>query len=155
MNEADFVELQNLCVCPMKDSTAVFLICKGKTLLMQTDAAFAEIATQAMHGRAFPRPQTYELLHTLCRGFEIRLDAVFITDCRDGIYFARLVYSMENELGKKVLELDARPSDALLQSFLNRTNVFIARKVYDAAEDTTPLLKRAQKRERKNKGPAL
>lgn len=151
MNE-DFVELKHVSICPIKDSTAVFLVCDGKTLLMQTEPAFAEIATRAMQGRPFPRPQTFELLHSICRGFEIRLEAVFITDYRDGVYFARLVYAMKNELGTKRLEVDSRPSDALLQSFLERTNVFIARKVYEATEDATPLLKHAQNRENKGKG---
>lgn len=147
----DFVELRHISVFPMKDSTAVFLICDGKTLLIQTDAAFAELAMRAMQGKPFPRPQTYELLHALCRGFEIRPEAVFITDYRDGVYFARLVYAMQNELGVKRLELDARPSDAILQSLLSRANIFISRKVHDAAEDVTPLLKRVQKRESKGK----
>lgn len=151
MND-DFVELRHVSICPMKDSTAVFLLCDGKTLLVQTEPGFAEIASRAMQKRAFPRPQTYELLHSVCRAFEVRLEAVFITDCRDGIYFARLVYAMRNELGVKRAEVDARPSDALLQSFLEHANVFIARKVYDAAEDVTPLLKRAQKRDGKDKG---
>lgn len=152
MNGADFVALKHVSICPMKDSTAVFLICDGKTLLMQTDAAFAEIAVRTMQGKAFPRPQTHELLYSICLGFEIRLESVFITDYRDGIYFARLVYAMQNELGTKRLEVDARPSDALLQSFLERTNVFISRNVYETAEDVTALFKRAQKREKKGKG---
>ena len=150
--DKDFVELRHVSVCPMKDSTAVFLVCEGKILLMQTDAAFAEISARAMQRKPFPRPQTYELLHAVCLGFEIRLEAVFIMDYRDGVYFARLVYVMQNELGTKRLEVDARPSDAIVQSFLWRANVFISRKVYEAAEDVTPLFKRAQKRESKNKG---
>lgn len=152
MEETDFVALKHVSLYPTKDSTVVFLICEGKTLLMQTELSFAEIAAYAMQGKAFPRPQTYELLHSICRGFEIRPEGIFITDYRDGVYFARIIYVMKNELGLKQLEVDARPSDALLQSFLNRVNVFISRKVYDAAEDATPLLKRAQKRESKNKG---
>lgn len=148
----DFVELRHVSICPMKDSTAVFLICDGKTLLMQTEPAFAEIAPRAMQGKPFPRPQTFELLHSICCGFEIRLEAVFITDYRDGVYFARLVYAMQNELGSKRLEVDARPSDALLQAFLERANVFVARSVYELAEDATPLFKRARKRD-KGKGP--
>lgn len=152
MSESDFVELKHVSVFSMKDSTALFLVCEGKTLLIQTEPAFAEIAIRAMQGRPFPRPQTFELLYSLCCGFEVTLNSVFITDCRDEVYYARMVYTMRNELGEKTVELDARPSDALVQSFLTRARVFIARAVYDKAEDATPLLKRAQQRENKAKG---
>lgn len=151
MNTDDFVELKHVSVFQMKDSTALFLVCEGKTLLIQTEAAYAEIATRAIQGRSFPRPQTFELLHSICRGFEIALEGVFITDCRDGVYFARMVYSMRNELGQKTLEVDARPSDAILQSIVAHANVFVAKSVYEAAEDATPLFKRSRQRENKSK----
>lgn len=153
MSEGDFVELKHVSVFSMKDSTALFLVCEGKTLMFQTEPAYAELAMRAMQQRPFPRPQTFELLYSLACGFEMTLDSVFITDCRDEVYFARMVYTMSNELGKKTVELDARPSDALLQSFLTRTRVYIARSVYEQSEDATPLLKRAQQRESKGKEP--
>lgn len=151
MDLNDFTELQGVRIFPAKDCTAVFLCCEGKTLLIQTEPQFAEIAPHAMRRRAFPRPQTFELLHAVCRGFEITPEAGFITECRDNVYFARIVFSMKNELGTKKLEADARPSDMLLQSFLARMPVFIARSVLEKSEDATPLMRRAmQREERKN-----
>ena len=152
MDTKDFIELQSLRLFPAKDCTAVFLTFGAKTLLIQTEAAFAEIASRAMRRKPFPRPQTFELLDAVCRGFDIVPEAGFVTECRDGVYFARIVYSMCNELGRKTLEADARPSDMLLQSFLARMPIFVARSVLDAAEDATPLMNRALRRQEKKNG---
>ena len=37
-----------------------------------------------------------------------------INDVDEGTFFARIILQMENELGKKIIELDARPSDSIV-----------------------------------------
>jgi bifunctional DNase/RNase len=48
------------------------------------------------------------------RALGAKIDRVVVNDLKDGIYFARLVLSAENELQqKKIIEIDARPSDCI------------------------------------------
>ncbi len=148
----DFVELKGTSVFALGDSSALFMICDNKVLLAQTEAGFAEKMDRVTAGEACARPQTYELLAEICKGFEIVPRVVLITKYirSDEVYFARIIYFMENELGKKILEIDARPSDALLQAAMFNAKVFIARSVLAAAPDASELLELARKRDNKS-----
>lgn len=145
-----FIEVKRVSVFALKDSTALFLCCDNKAILVQTEAAFYEKAINAMQQKATPRPLTYELLANICRGFEAHLELIAINDFRDSVFYARMLFVMENELGRKALEIDARPSDAVLQALLVRAKIFIEPKVYEKAEDAMSLLKKLVAREAKN-----
>ncbi|HEY5662967.1 MAG TPA: bifunctional nuclease family protein [Ilumatobacter sp.] len=71
------------------------------------DAA-ASIAIAASGNRA-PRPLTHDLLAALVESFEGHLDAVEVTDFRDGTFFADLALS--GPIGPR--RIDTRPSDAI------------------------------------------
>ncbi len=146
----DFVELKGTNIFALGDSSALFLICEEKVLLVQTEANFAENASRVLAGKSYTRPQTYELLAGICKGFEITPKTILISDFRNEIYFARIVYSMKNELGEKLVEIDARTSDAILQSMIFHTKVFVARSVIATAKDASSLLELAKKREKKS-----
>jgi bifunctional DNase/RNase len=45
-------------------------------------------------------------------------------------------------LGKKIVELDARPSDSTVLALQHRRPLFVAKKVYDSVEDMTEILQR-------------
>ena len=141
------IEVQRVSVFSLKDSSAIFLCCGEKTILIQTEAGFFEDSAKAMQRKMNPRPQTHELLAGIFRGFEISLEKILVCDVRDGIFFAKIFCAMKNELGEKRLEIDSRPSDAIMQSFFFRTKVFVAKNVFDTVEDATPLLKKIQERE--------
>ncbi|MFM9142408.1 MAG: bifunctional nuclease domain-containing protein [Bacteroidota bacterium] len=58
------------------------------------------------------RPLTHDLLLNFARAFDLDLQEVIITDLREGVYFANLVWINAKEPGKEWI-LDARTSDAL------------------------------------------
>jgi len=49
---------------------------------------------------------------------------------------------MENELGKKIIELDARPSDSIVLALQLDPPIYVSRKVLDNVEDMTEILER-------------
>lgn len=55
------------------------------------------------------RPMTHDLIVTMAKTFGIELKEVLITDLKEGIFFARLVFEFEND----VYEIDSRTSDAV------------------------------------------
>jgi bifunctional DNase/RNase len=54
---------------------------------------------------------------------------------------------MENELGKKIVELDARPSDSIVLALQQKRSIFVARAVFDGVEDMTEILERVLKQQ--------
>jgi hypothetical protein len=55
------------------------------------------------------RPMTHDLFKTFAQGFDIELDHIFISDLKEGVFFAQISASLE----AKQIELDSRPSDAI------------------------------------------
>ncbi len=69
-------------------------------------AAEATAIAFAQQGVVPPRPLTHDLLRDVVAAFEQELDEVRITDVKDGVFYAKLVF----ESG---VEVDARPSDSI------------------------------------------
>lgn len=57
------------------------------------------------------RPMTHDLFKSLATQFQFKLNEIIISDLREGIFYAEMIYIDERE-GKKVI-VDARPSDAI------------------------------------------
>ncbi len=57
------------------------------------------------------RPMTHDLFKSLATQFQFKLNEIVISDLREGIFYAEMIYVDERE-GKKVI-VDARPSDAI------------------------------------------
>lgn len=62
-------------------------------------------------GVKMERPMTHQLLHNTIRQLGARLASVDIVDVRQNTYFAQL--NLEDESGKAVAAIDARPSDSI------------------------------------------
>ena len=60
----------------------------------------------------------------------------------EGTFFARIILQMENELGKKIIELDARPSDSIVLALQMDQPIHVSRKVLENVEDMTEILER-------------
>jgi uncharacterized protein len=70
---------------------------------------------------------------------------VVVNDFKDGTYFARLVLSAEDELKqKKIIEIDARPSDCVAMAIQQSAPIFVSLDVWDEVEDMTEVLRNIQ-----------
>ena len=79
------------------------------------------------------------------RAFGAKIDRVVVNDLKDGTYFARLVLSSENELQqKKIIEIDARPSDCIAMATQQSAPIFVSLDVWDEVEDMTEVLRKVQ-----------
>jgi bifunctional DNase/RNase len=54
---------------------------------------------------------------------------------------------MENELGKKIIEIDARPSDSIVLALQQKRPIYVARPVFENVEDMTEILERVLKQQ--------
>jgi hypothetical protein len=54
---------------------------------------------------------------------------------------------MQNELGRKLIEVDARPSDSIVLALQQKKPIFVALKVFETVEDMTEILERVLKQQ--------
>ncbi len=79
----------------------------NKRLPIIIGAFEAQAIALEMEGVVPPRPMTHDLIKSLIESFNSSITEVFISELRDGTYYAKLIFE---DIG---LELDARPSDAI------------------------------------------
>ena len=129
-------------VMPTSNGCAVFLGDDGKTFVIYVDHSVGNAIQMTLDGVKKERPLTHDLIGHILVGLGATIDHVVINDVNEGTFFARILLRMENELGKKIVELDARPSDSTVLALQHRRPLFVARKVYDSVEDMTEILER-------------
>jgi bifunctional DNase/RNase len=107
--------------------------------------------TALMQGTHKERPLTHDLLARVLRALGAKIDRLVVNDVKDGTYFARLVLSAENETQqKKIIEIDARPSDCIAMATQQLAPIFVSLDVWDEVEDMTEVLRKLQQ-----KGPDM
>ncbi len=57
------------------------------------------------------RPMTHDLFKAFIRNFDVELKEIFISDLKEGIFYAQLICRLPK--GYEYVKLDARPSDAI------------------------------------------
>jgi bifunctional DNase/RNase len=139
------VEVHVRAVAATGDGYAVFLGNEGKVFVMFIDQSVGAAITMFMQGTQKDRPLTHDLLANVLRALGAKIDKIVVNDLKDGTYFARLVLSAENELQqKKVIEIDARPSDCIAIATRQSAPIFVSLDVWDQVEDMTQVLQKIQ-----------
>jgi bifunctional DNase/RNase len=85
-----------------------------------------------------PRPMTHDLLKNTIAELDARVTRVVINDLRDSTFFAQIRVLIAREGGDRMLELDARPSDAIALALRTDAPIFVAQSVLDQAQTISP-----------------
>ena len=93
------------------------------------------------------RPLTHDLIGSMLLGLGAQIDHVVVNDAREGTFFARILLRMDNELGKKIVELDARPSDSIVLALQQKRPIYVARAVFDGVDDMSEILDKVLKQQ--------
>jgi bifunctional DNase/RNase len=88
------------------------------------------------------RPLTHDLIQRIFAGFNISVERVVITELKNSTYYARLILQQQNELARKIVEIDARPSDCLALATAQKCKIYVASALFDQVEDMTEYLDR-------------
>lgn len=143
----EVTEAQVRAVLPLEGSFAVFLGNEEKTFVIYVDESVGSAISMFMRGVAKERPLTHDLLASVLRAFGAKVDRVIINRVEGSVFYARIIVSAENELhARKLIELDARPSDSLALALQQGASVFVARQVWDSVEDVSGTLAEIEKR---------
>lgn len=144
----DVVEVQVRAVLPLEGSFAVFLGDESKVFVIYIDEAVGTAISMFMRGVSKERPLTHDLVGHLLMAFGARVDRVIINNINGSVFHARLIISAENELqtSRKVIELDARPSDSIAMAVQQSAPIFVAKHVWDSVENVSDTLAQIEKR---------
>ena len=134
-------------VMPTANGCAVFLGDDAKTFVIYVDHSVGNAIQMTLNGVKKDRPLTHDLIGSVLLGLGASLEHIVINDAREGTFFARILLKMENELGKKIIELDARPSDSIVLALQQKRPIYVARSVFDSVEDMTEILERVLKQQ--------
>lgn len=134
-------------VMPTANGCAVFLGNEEKTFVIYVDHFVGNAIQMTLNGVKKERPLTHDLIGSMFLGLGARLDHVVVNDAREGTFFARIFLRMENELGKKIVEIDARPSDSIVLALQQKRPIFVVRAVFDQVDDMTEILDRVLKQQ--------
>jgi len=140
-------------VMPTANGCAVFLGNDDKTFVIYVDHSVGNAIQMTLDGVKKERPLTHDLIGHIFLGIGVNLDHIVINDVNEGTFFARILLRMENELGKKFIEIDARPSDATVLALQQKRPIYVARKVFDASEDMSEILERVLKQQAEETDP--
>ena len=152
----DVVKVDIRGILPASNSCALFVGNDKKVFVISVEPQMGRVIGDFLRAAPKERPLTHDLIGHLLLGLGASLDHVVINDVNDGTFFARILLRMANELGKKIIEVDARPSDSIVLALQHKRPIFVARKVYDAVDDQTEILEQVLKRqaEETNEGEA-
>jgi bifunctional DNase/RNase len=139
------VEVQVRAVAATSGGYAVFLGNEDKVFVMFVDQSVGTAIAMFMQGTQKERPLTHDLLANILRALGANIERVIVNDLKRGTYFARLVLSAENESQqKKIIEIDARPSDCIAIATQQRAPIYVSLDVWNEVEDMTEVLRKME-----------
>ncbi len=127
-------------ILPANSGAAIFLGNEEKVFIIQVETNMAQVIGNFLRDAPKERPLTHDLLADVFRGFGIEVERVVITELKNSTYFARMILKMENELGTKIVELDARPSDCLAIASAQKIPVYVSNSLFEEVEDMSDYL---------------
>ena len=145
MSSKPVVEVQVRAVLPFNSGRAVFIGNDDKVFVIYVDESVGAAITMFMNHTPKERPLTHDLMGHLLAAVGAKVERVIINDLKSETYFARLIISAENELfEKKIIELDARPSDCIAMATQQKAPIYVSQEVWDEVDDMSDVLRKME-----------
>lgn len=143
----DVVEASIKGVMPTSNGCAIFLGAESKTFVIYVDPSIGHAISMTINGEKRERPLTHDLIGYILKGLGIRLERIVINDVDNHTFFARIILRQENELGTKLVEIDARPSDSMVLALQEKKPIYVARSVVESVDDMTEILEQIMRKQ--------
>jgi bifunctional DNase/RNase len=135
------MSIKGLMLDPMSNSPIVVLKDDDEKLFLPIWVGIFEanaIALQ-LENITTPRPMTHDLLREMIQQLDARVTRIVINDLKDATFYAQIRLMIRRVNGDdKMLEIDARPSDAIALALRTEAPIFVAQSVLDQAQTITP-----------------
>jgi uncharacterized protein len=138
----DVVPVEIRGIVPANSGCAIFLGNTEKVFVIQVEHNMGAVIGMFLRDTPKERPLTHDLMINVFKGFGISVERVVITELKNSTYFARLILQMKNELGRKLVEIDARPSDCIAIATSQKRPIFVTTSLFQQVEDMTEVLER-------------
>ena len=137
--KANIVPISIKAIIPTTNGSAVFLREKQKIFVLYVDKEIGETMQMTIDKVEHDRPFSHDLITHMLDGLGAEVERVIINDVENGTYFARLIISMENEIGHKIVELDSRPSDSIILALLSDKPIYASDTVINKVDDMSEI----------------
>jgi bifunctional DNase/RNase len=129
-------------ILPTNSGCAIFVGNDQKVFVIQVEHNMGAVIGMFLRDTPKERPLTHDLINNIFKGLGVSVERVVITELKNSTYFARLILQQQNELGRKIVEIDARPSDCLALATAQKRPMFVAASLFDQVEDMSEMLER-------------
>ncbi len=136
----DVVPVQIRGILPANSGCALFVGNDEKVFVINVEPQMGQIIGMFLRDAPKERPLTHDLMQSIFKGFTITVERVIITELRNSTYFARLILQQQNEIARKIVEIDARPSDCLALASAQKRPIFVTQSLFDQVEDMSEVL---------------
>ncbi len=144
----DLVRVEPIALLPTPAGCAVFLGDGVKVIVFYIDPSIGASINAVLSGTKPPRPLTHDLFSQTLEAFGGEILHATIVDREDEVFFARLFIKAENEImEKKIVELDARPSDCIALAVRQNAPLFVKPEVWGNLEDMSQVLEDLREQE--------
>jgi uncharacterized protein len=138
---SDLVRVEPIALLPTQAGCAVFLGDGGKAIVFYIDPAVGASINASLSGQLPARPLTHDLFLLTLETFGAKISRAVIVGMEHEVYFARLILEAENEImERKIVELDARPSDCLALVVRCGAPFYVVRELWNSLEDMSGVL---------------
>ncbi|MGC1480589.1 MAG: bifunctional nuclease family protein [Chthoniobacterales bacterium] len=135
------VEVHVKALIPTNGGCAVFIGNSEKLFVIHVDPSVGSAIAMFMSGQKKERPLTHDLMALLLSAVGAKVERIVINDLKDGTYFGRLIITAENEIHqRKIIELDARPSDCIALASQQNAKIYVSAHVWDEVDDMSEVL---------------
>src|SRR5213595_1656895 len=138
----DVVPVEIRGILPANSGCAIFVGNDEKVFVIQVEHNMGAVIGMFLRDTPKERPLTHDLIASIFAGFNVTVERVVITELKNSTYFARLILQQQNELGRKIVEIDARPSDCLALATAQKRPLYVAAPLFEQVEDMSEVLDR-------------
>ena len=138
----DVVPVEIRGILPANSGCAIFVGNEKKVFVIQVEHNMGAVIGMFLRDTPKERPLTHDLMNSVFKGFNISVERAVITELKNSTYFARLILQQNNELGRKIVEIDARPSDCLALATAQKKPLYVAAPLFEQVEDMSEVLER-------------
>ncbi len=136
----EVVPVQIRGILPANSGCALFVGNDEKVFVINVEPLMGKVIGDFLRDVPKERPLTHDLINRVFQGFGITVERVVITDLKNSTYFARLILQQQNEVARKIVELDARPSDCLALAVAQKKPIFVSATLFAQVEDMSEVL---------------
>jgi len=138
--KSDVLPVQIRGILPANSGCALFVGNDEKVFVINVEPQMGQIIGMFLREQPKERPLTHDLIQSIFKGFNISVERVVITDLKNSTYFARLILQQNNEIARKIVEIDARPSYCLAIASAQKKPIYVTQALFDQVEDMSEYL---------------